>query len=140
MAAISLSTRNLVCPGDPLDLLALLILMRRWMMGYSQSPALPAILGRFVWMLAGPMALVLMTFAIVSEGGGWLTVFDVLYFLILAGMLFGRRLEFRGGSPHTATGEPATEHDFRRYVLIAMIAAPVVWVLANLIGNHWLSR
>lgn len=109
-------------------------------MGWSESPALSPLVGRLVWMLAGPMALVLMTFAIVSEGGGWLTVFDVLYFVILIAMLLGRRLEFRGGNPHTAMGEPATENDFRRYVLIALIATPVVWVLANLVGNHWLSR
>lgn len=105
----------------------------------SQSPALWAILGRLIWMLVGPMALTLMIFANVSEGGGWLTVFDVLFFLILGAMFLGRRLEFRGGSPQKATGEPATERDFRRYVLNTSIAASVAWVLANLLGNHWLS-
>jgi hypothetical protein len=110
------------------------------MMRDSQSPALSAIFGRLIWMLVGPMALVLMTFAIVSEGGGWLTGFDISFFLILGAMFLGRWLEFRGGRPQKATGEPATQRDFRRYVLTAAIAAPVVWVLANLVGNHWLSH
>ena len=50
----------------------------------SQSPALSAILGRFIWLLVGPMALVLMIFANVSQGGGWLTGLDIAFFVILA--------------------------------------------------------
>ena len=105
----------------------------------TQSP-FSAILGRLVWMLVGPMALVLMTFAIVSEGGGWLTGFDMMFFVVLAAMLAGRWIEFRGGRPHKATGEPANQTDLRRYVVAATLTAPVVWVLANLLGNHWLPE
>jgi hypothetical protein len=105
----------------------------------SQSAALSPIFGRLIWMLVGPMALTLLTFAIVSERGGWFTVFDVFFFVVLGVMFLGRWLEVRGGSPQTSFGEPATESDFRRYVLAASVGAPVVWVLANLLANHWLS-
>ena len=55
-------------------------------------------------------------------------------------MLLGRWLEFRGGNPQTTTGEPATPADLRRYVLTLIVAGPILWALANLIGNHVLAR
>jgi hypothetical protein len=106
----------------------------------SSTTPLSAILGRLFWMMAGPLGLVLAIYFIITSGSGWLTTADLLYFGILGGMILGRWLEFRGGSPETSTGEPSTAADLRRYVLTAVCAGPVVWVVANLVGNHLLSR
>jgi hypothetical protein len=78
-------------------------------------------------------------FAIVSNRGGWLTAADVIYFVALGAMLLGRWLEFQGGSPQKATGEPATAEDLRRFVFVAGPVGLAIWVIANLIGNHWLA-
>jgi hypothetical protein len=42
-------------------------------------------------------------------------------------MLLGRWAEFRGGDPRTATGEPATRQDLRRYTLLASVLGLAVW-------------
>lgn len=106
----------------------------------SRITPLIAVLGRLFWMMVGPMALILTIYFIVTSGTGWRTVADLLYFIILGGMILGKWLEFRGGSPQTTSGDPATPADLRRYILMVVILGPVVWVLANLVGNHLLLR
>jgi hypothetical protein len=75
-----------------------------------------AVLGRVFWMMFGPLSLALTLYFIVSSGTGWRTFADLLYFLILGGMIFGRYLEVRGGNPMKSDGDPATPADLRRYV------------------------
>jgi hypothetical protein len=99
---------------------------------------LPA-LGRVFWMLLGPMLLVLLTFAIVEIGSGWLTAADLGFFAILAAILFARWLEFRAGHAQTASGEPATGRDLQRYVVGAGLVGMAVWVVANVLGNYVLA-
>ncbi|HXG10472.1 MAG TPA: hypothetical protein VNK04_11985 [Gemmataceae bacterium] len=99
-----------------------------------------AVLGRLTWMMFGPLALLLAAWGVVSKGGGWLTTADLAYLAVLAAMLLGRWLEFRGGSPQKATGEPATPADLRRYVIFTLVIGLGVWVVANLLGNYWLAR
>jgi hypothetical protein len=108
-------------------------------MAHSQTTSAAALLGRFFWMLIGPLVLLLLTFSIVSGGSGWWTIVDFAFWATLAAMLLGRWLEFRGGNPQTADGEPATAAHFRRYALLAGLVALGVWVVANLLGNHWLA-
>jgi hypothetical protein len=99
-----------------------------------------ALFGRVFWMMAGPLGLMLAIYFIVSSGTGWRTVADVVYFIILAGMILGRWAEFRGGKPTTSDGEPATPAHLRRYVLMVLIFGPLVWIAANYVGNHLLVR
>lgn len=109
-------------------------------MAGSNTTHLIPIFGRLFWMIVGPLALVLTIFFIATSSTGWTTTADFLYFVILGGMILGKWLEFRGGSPETSTGEPATAADLRRYILIVLIAGPVVWVIANILGNYILRR
>ena len=107
------------------------------------SPAatpLDIVSGRLFWMMVGPLALVLTIYFIVTSGTGWTTTADLLFFIILGGMILGRWLEFRGGSPETSTGERATAADLHRYILIVVTAGPAVWVVANILGNYVLRR
>lgn len=109
------------------------------MAGSNTTPLIP-VFGRLFWMIVGPLALVLTIYFIVTSGTGWTTTADVLYFVILGGMMLGRWMEFRGGSPETTTGEPATIADFRHYILMVVTIGPIVWVLTNLVGNHLLAK
>ena len=107
------------------------------------SPAatpLDIVSGRLFWMMVGPLALVLTTYFIVTSGTGWTTTADFLFFIILGGMILGKWLEFRGGSPETQTGERATTADLRRYILMVVIAGPAVWIVANILGSYVLRR
>ena len=103
------------------------------------TPLLP-VFGRLFWLMAGPLALVLTLYFIVTSATGWRTPADLIYFLVLGGMVLGRWLEFRGGNPRNSLGEPVTAADLRRYVLRVATIGPAVWVLANLLGNHVLAR
>ena len=58
---------------------------------------------------------------------------------------------FPGGSYHVdffddlvgrvlGMGEPASPADLRRYVVTTTLVGLGLWVLVNLIGNHWLGR
>jgi hypothetical protein len=87
-------------------------------------------------MIVGPFALGVCAISIAWRRDGWLSLPDVFYFVALAGMLIGRSTEFRSGAPLTATGEPATYEDLRRYALGLGLIGLGVWVVANLIGNR----
>jgi hypothetical protein len=108
-----------------------------------QAPAGTSFLvlfGRLTWMAFGPFALFLMTYGIVHRGDGWLTPFDLGFFVVLGLMVLGRWVEFRGGDPQTASGEPATWPDFTRYVGGVLVVGLALWVGANLLANVWLAR
>jgi hypothetical protein len=107
-------------------------------MAASQAASVLAVFGRITWMLLGPVALVLATFGIVNRGEGWVTAPDILYFTILGLMFLGRWLEFRGGNPQTADGQPATPEHLRRYLIVGAGAGLAIWVFANLLGNYGL--
>jgi hypothetical protein len=96
----------------------------------------PAFVGRVFWMMVGPFALATLALSIAGQADGWTSPSDLLYFIVLAGMLIGRWTEFRFRLPMTASGEPATSDHLRRYVLGLGLLGLVVWVAANLIGNR----
>jgi hypothetical protein len=81
------------------------------------------------------MFLVLVTFGIVRNWEGWVTGLDVAFFVLVGVMLLGRWLEFRGGRPETATGEPATPGHLQRYVVLLPLVGVAVWVIANVLGQ-----
>lgn len=103
------------------------------------TPVVPA-LARLFWMMIGPLVLILLTFVILQMGQGWLTAADIAFLAILAGVILARWLEFQGGQPQTATGEPATPAHLRRFIVAALPIGLGIWVIANLLGNHWLLR
>jgi hypothetical protein len=98
-----------------------------------------AFLGRLMWVMVGPLVLAIATLLIATRGGGWLTGLDVAYLAVLAGMFLGRWLEFQGGSPQTAEGQPATAADLRNYVVFGVVIGLGVWAVANVVGNHVLN-
>lgn len=95
---------------------------------------------RVFWMMLGPMMLGLLTLTIISIGTSWFTPADFGFLALLGGLLLARWIEFLGGDPRNAMGEPASPGDFRQYVLGTIVLGLVVWVFANLLGNHWLTR
>lgn len=94
---------------------------------------------RLTWILAGPIALLGITYGIVSSGTGWLTRLDAAFCVVAGLMLLGRWVEQRSGTATTLTGEPATPGQLKRYITILIPAAAVVWVIANVVGNHVLK-
>lgn len=95
---------------------------------------------RIFWMVGGPMLLAMITFKIASQGGGWFTSANLVFFLILGALPLSRWAEFRGGSPQTSEGDPATPAHLRRYVIVILLVGVVIWIAANAMGNYLIAR
>lgn len=106
-------------------------------MNALRSNSFLPILGRLLWMLLGPLALGVFAITIIKTGNGWITGADIAFLLVLGLMLLGRWLEFQGGNPQTADGQPATRQHLVRYLFFGATAGLGLWVLANLFGNYW---
>lgn len=94
---------------------------------------------RVTWVLFGPMVLMLICLGIISRGNGWLTVLDAAFAVVAALMILGRWVEYRSGTATTVTGQPATAAQYHRYMAGLPVAAVILWVAANVLGNHVLA-
>jgi hypothetical protein len=109
-------------------------------MSRSSTTTVPALIGRILWMMVGPITLVLLAVSIAQRWDGWFTLPGLAYFVALLGTVLGRWLEFRCGVPMTATGEPATADHLRRYALAFGTIGVGIWLVANLAGDHLMNR
>ena len=91
------------------------------------SSPLAAALWRLTWMLLGPLALVLCAIGVVRARNTSPSGADVAYLAVLGLMLLARWLEFRGGDPRTASGEPAAPGHLRRYLVVAGFLGVAIW-------------
>lgn len=106
----------------------------------SQQPtSFVALVSRLFWMMLGPMILIVLALNIATIGTSWFTMMDIAFLVVLAFVLAARGIEFLGASPQTATGEPATMDDYRRYALVVLAIGLAIWVVANVVGNHLLG-
>jgi hypothetical protein len=105
-------------------------------MSNDRGATLREVLIRLYWMMLGPLLLALLAYVVIKTGNGWVTGADIGFLAVLAGLLLARWLEFRGGNPRTAEGEPATPAHLRRYVIGAATVGLAVWVGANILGNY----
>jgi hypothetical protein len=102
-----------------------------------QGPPFRAVLGRFLWMVFGPVVLLLTAVTVMKNGDGWLSRANLAFFVTLGLMLLGRCLEFHSGWAQTVTGKPATRADLRHYLITASAVGLLTWVVANLLSNYW---
>lgn len=86
--------------------------------------------------MVGPAILFIIAVFIARDGGGWFTPKDIAFLTVLGCLILGRIVEFSGGDPRTAAGEPATRDHLRRYIIVALAIGLAAWTLANLVGNH----
>jgi hypothetical protein len=100
------------------------------------TPIVP-VLARLTWILFGPFVLLVSLSVLLARGGGFPSIPDFTYLAALGAMLLGRWAEFRTGSARTATGEPATVRDLRRYLMWAGGLGLVVWVVTAVARAVW---
>jgi hypothetical protein len=98
----------------------------------SASPA--ALLWRLTWMLFGPLMLFLSALFVFRARGSFPAGPDLAYLAVLGVTLLARYLDFRGGDPLTATGEPATPGHLRRYLLVAGFLGVALWAGLHLLA------
>ena len=86
---------------------------------------------RLAWMIGGTIALVLVARGISQHRGSFLSVSDLVYWLIAAAVFFLRYMDIKKLNGLTATGNPATVADLKRYALLLGGFALAVWGLAH---------
>ena len=96
-----------------------------------------AAFARLFWMGIGPGILSVLAVFIVTSTTSWFTFANVVFLVVLAGMLFARRREFQYGNAKTGTGEPATQADLRNYMFFATALGLCVGLAANLLRTYW---
>ena len=94
---------------------------------------------RLFWGIGGPMFMTLAILGNVASGGGWLTVVDGVFFLLLGATVACRWVDQRSGFAVTSDGEPSTWAHFRRYVQVIVPTAVAAWAIANVVGNYLLG-
>jgi hypothetical protein len=104
----------------------------------SQRDPLLALLGRWLWFVIGPIVLIVLTAMIIITGTGWLTGYDLAFYVTVALMVLGRWIEVRSGYGRTANCNHATPQHFRRYLVRLVPWAILVWTTANYLGNYLL--
>ena len=98
-----------------------------------------ALFAHVTWFFVGPMALFLALLCIVRAGTGWATVLDAVFFVFVCLTVWCRWFDQRSGQATNCYGEPATWADCRRYMLWLPVVAGVAWIVANVIGNHFMT-
>lgn len=94
----------------------------------AHSDSASALIGRLFAVLLGPMLLLVTAARMVQAGGGW-DHLAFTYFGILAGIVFGRWLDVRGGLRGT---ESTNRSDFYRFCAVTIGAGAGLWVLIRL--------
>jgi hypothetical protein len=108
----------------------------------NNAPAITSfavMIAHITWFFIGPMVLLLTLFSIVNAGTGWATVLDIVFFVLVGLTVWCRWFDQRSGQATNSYGEPATWADCRRYMLWLPVVAGVAWVVANVIGNHFMT-
>jgi len=92
------------------------------------SASMMVVFCRVFWMLFGPLLFALSLYHVATGGLGGFRPADALCLTIAAALPIARWIEFSGGDPRTATGDPATRDHIRRYSWIVVLAGLWLWV------------
>jgi hypothetical protein len=101
--------------------------------------SLGVLFAHVTWFFVGPMALFLTLLCIVNVGTGWATVLDAMFFVLVGLTVWCRWFDQRSGQATNSYGESSTWADCRRYILWVPVVAGVAWIVANVIGNHFMT-
>jgi len=89
---------------------------------------------RSVWMVVGPIAMVIGAVEIVRFGRSWLTPADGAFAGIIAMTLAARWYDFRFGTRTTTNGWPDSRREAAQYSMRLIVAAMSIWIGSNLIS------
>ncbi|MGE3314479.1 MAG: hypothetical protein AB7O26_05130 [Planctomycetaceae bacterium] len=102
----------------------------------TQYEPMYSALPRLFWMMLGPVFLFLIAIQIADGGERWFTGADIVFGLVLIGVVLARWFDFRTGNARTAYGQTATREDLRRFVVAAIPSGLALWVAAKLIALY----
>lgn len=86
------------------------------------------------WMLVGNGILALCAVSI-AAGSALFSAADLLYWLTVGSLLAARYVDIRYFNGRTAEGKPATPAHWRRYAVVLVAVAAVVWIVAHAVPD-----
>lgn len=93
---------------------------------------------RSLWMIVGKILLAIF-FLILVRTGKVYGIIDVIYWLVISGMIWLRYIDIRYYHGKTGTGEKATLQDWVKYTVLLIISGAFFWFVAHAISK-WLIR
>lgn len=84
---------------------------------------------RLVWLAAGNAALVFIAIAMAQRRAVW--ALDLTFWAIVAGLIVLRYIDITRFGGLTTDGEPASLQHWRRYLVLLLLVAGVLWALAH---------
>jgi ABC-type polysaccharide/polyol phosphate export permease len=101
------------------------------------GPKAPVIgaLARLYWMLLGNAILALLVLLIAQQGRDRAWATDAIFWAAVVSIVLVRYLDIALLDGATASGEPASLSDWRRYTACLVPLALVVWVLAHAVAR-----
>jgi len=87
-----------------------------------------ALVTHVIWFFVGPIAILLMLWALLDTGSPTVSSYDLVFFGLVAMTVGCRWLEQRSGQATTVEGTPATWNDFRAYLIGFPIVALTAWL------------
>ena len=87
---------------------------------------------RVFWMAIGNIALLAIAWFILAQRR--FSLLDVAYWAVVALVVGARHLDIARYGGSTVSGTPATAQDFRRYALVMLLAAAVLWAATHALG------
>jgi hypothetical protein len=88
---------------------------------------------RTYWMFVGNVLLLLLAVLIHEKKAPLFAFIDLPFWLVVGSILAARYVDIRFMNGETGEGKPATMTNWRRYAVLLLIAAGLVWVLAHLL-------
>jgi hypothetical protein len=88
----------------------------------------PVIRRNLIGAIVAPIALFILTFAVIQNGDGWFTIPDMAYLGVLVAITADRWREAPSRAPATDYGEHAA--------VTVLFLGLAVWAVANILGNY----
>jgi hypothetical protein len=92
-------------------------------------------LTRLSWMLFGNVGILISAVFIAKHKGSFLSYADLAYWLVIAFLIGMRYIDITRMHGLTATGEPATINNWRKYVLYMVIFSCVLWGIVHAVAR-----
>jgi hypothetical protein len=98
-----------------------------------------SLLLRFFWMLLGDVIL-LISAIFIFQGKDWkFHTADVFFLGITAALILARYLDIKFYNGLTASGEPASMANFRKYAGVLLLFSAAIWILAHIL-NYLMAK
>ncbi|MBA4386878.1 MAG: hypothetical protein C0404_02790 [Verrucomicrobia bacterium] len=91
---------------------------------------------RFYWLMVGNALLLFFLAFLVEKPPPVPYLFDILYWLVAASVVFARYVDIRFLGGKTDDDRPATMVDFKRHALIQTVIVIVAWVVAHAVKRY----